>query len=155
MNTPETPTTTPDKAPGSELEMLIDGTMMTVSFRTSEPGQIAQTERVKVRKIPICDMDELGRGFGKAKQEVSIYCGKAVEWVERLDDDSFAAAMSEGRRLNFTSFKKWFQWQQDTLDAMGQGAALQPILKDALEKLLPQQDGKSGAKSVSGNRSNS
>lgn len=133
----ETPT--PETTPKSELEMLMDGTNMTVSFKTTEPDQKAQTERVKVRKIPICDMDELGKGFGNFKKEVAVYCNKAIEWVERLDDESFSAVMSEGRRLNFTSFQKWFQWQQDTLAAMGQGSALEPILKATLAKLLPEE----------------
>lgn len=130
----------------SDSEMLLDGKKLRVSFRDGSPEQ-----EVLVRKIPICDMDPLGRAFGKNLPEVCVYCDKPEEWVRNLSDDSFIAAMSEGRRLNFTSFKKWWEWQEQTLDALGQKEAGESLVAKVVAKLAEKQNagaGKSASASV-------
>lgn len=113
--------------------MLNDGTKIPVTFRDGK------TDRVKVRKIPICDMDDLGRSFGKNVAEAACYLDRDEAFVKTLDDDSFAAVFEEGRRLNFTSFRKWWAWQEQTLQALGQSGGRDDLVNKVIEKMTQRQ----------------
>jgi hypothetical protein len=123
----------------SEITDLMDGEKLTVSFRQPKGVEVKPDEEIFVRRIPICDMDGLGKAWGKPKAEVAIYTDRPADWVARLSEDSFIAVMNKGRQLNFTSFQTWFRWQADTLKAMGQGGVLDKVLGDAMEKLKAEQ----------------
>lgn len=107
----------------NEMVEILDGQMIEVKFRDAAK----LSERLKVRRIPICDIDQLARVFGQnPAQETTAYIEKDVAFVKSLSDDSFVEVYELGRKLNFPSCEKWFAWQEQTLRAMhpGQGAGL-------------------------------
>lgn len=145
-----------DTPGASDSEMLLDGKMIPVTFRPVAKGQPPTPGmEIKVRKIPICDMEPLGRAFGKNLPEVACYLDRDEEFVRTLSDESFIAAMSEGRRLNFMSFKKWWEWQEQTLDALGQKEAGESLVAKVVEKLTAANQKAQAAKSASASAASS
>lgn len=135
-----TPTALPNG--GTEFERVIDGTIAPLTFLRPDPdkpGDVkAVTENVKVKKISIQNMMPLAKAWGKYSEEVALYIGRTVEEVALLDESSFETAMSEGRRLNFTSFEKWYRWQRETLQALGQGQAAEAAIQNAVTDVVRQ-----------------
>lgn len=126
-----------------ELETMLDGVFHDLTRTVDVPAESGKggttqlvTERVKVRKISIQKMDMLGKAWGKMQQEVCVYIDKDIEYVEQLTEESFIAAMSEGRRLNFPSYQKWFAWQQQTAEALGNTEVMQKAMSAAVEAAL-------------------
>lgn len=119
----------------SDLVRLLDGKKIPGQLRATEEGKAPQDIELFVRKIPICDMETLGRVWGKYKMEVAVYVDRDVNFAQSLSDETFGAVLEEGRRLNFTSFEKWFSWQQETLRAMGEGSDAQALVQQVLEKV--------------------
>lgn len=117
--------------PEKQFEILAGGTEVIVHYKAG-----GDAERIKVRKIAIRDIGKLADVLGKEDQEVAFYCGKDLEWVELLHDDSFEALIEEGRRLNFTRYTKWAKRQMDLLKAMGQDGKLQRIFDEATDKAV-------------------
>lgn len=121
--------------PANELAMLLDGTKLPGKLRPKAEGEQPQDVDLFVRKIPICDMDCLARSWGKYKAEVATYLDRDMNFAQSLTDESFAAVLEEGRRLNFTSFEKWFKWQGQTLEALGQSQNTNEIVQQVFQKL--------------------
>lgn len=117
----------------NEITDLMDGVKLPVSFK-AKPGETPKTAEIFVRRIPICDMEGLSKAWGKPKFEVAIYCDQPLQWVETLSEDSFIEVMDKGRQLNFTSYAKWFGWQMQTMQALGQGDAMGEIMKEVTAK---------------------
>ena len=107
-----------EAAAKAELENIIDGVKIPVRHRKTGPNQSPLNEEILVRKIPICDLDPLGRAFGSYPKEVAVYADKDEAWAKSLDDESFEAVLEEGRRLNFHKLEKWFKWQDATVKAI-------------------------------------
>ncbi len=99
--------------PNQEIETMHDGVMMTIALVGGT------TERVKVRKVPLREMDLLAAAWGRQPAEIAVYCDKPAEWVEKLSDDGWLAIMREGRRLNKSPFKEWFGFQNEAMSALG------------------------------------
>lgn len=124
----------------NDLEMFLDGIELEVEL-WPEDGPRDKTakrtkETVKVRKVSIQAMAPLGSAWGKPPAEVAVYCDRDPSWVLRLTDESFIKAMSEGRRLNFTSLQNWLAWQTQTLQALGKSDNLDQIIQVAVAKVL-------------------
>lgn len=85
--------------------------------------QDGRKELVRIRKVPIRSMDRLAKVWGQPAKEVAVYADKDSAWVESLTDDSFEAVMEGGRGLNFSSFRKWYRWAEQSLEAVGQDVA--------------------------------
>lgn len=118
-----------------QITDLLDGAKLSVTMKAKPgPGQVATTEEVFVRRIPICDMDVLSGAWGTPKKEVAVYCDQPAAWVDKLSDDSFIAVMDKGRQLNFTSYAKHFAWQMQTMEALGQKDAMSALMKDIAAK---------------------
>lgn len=122
----------------NEMEMLLDYVDVPVKFR-AQPNTEPVTGSVRIQKIPICDMEPLGRAFGKYLNEVMCYTGKDEAFVRSLTDESFGEVLEKGRQLNFTSFKKWWAWQDQTLEALGQSEAKDDLVARVVAKLADQQ----------------
>lgn len=118
----------------SDVENLIDGKHVPVKFAPKQ-GQKQAEGSIFVRRIPIFDMDPLGRVFGKIAAEAALYCDKDEAWIRSLSEESFAEVLTTGRQLNFTSFKKWYQWQEETLDALGQGEDRDKLIQKVVAEL--------------------
>ena len=141
METPETKV--------NETENLIDGKKLSITFRDGSTGT------AHVRKIPICDMDDLGRSFGKNAAECAVYLGRDEAFARTLDDESFAAVFEEGRRLNFPSFRKWWAWQEQTLEALGQKDGRDDLVNKVVQKMTERQLAAEVGKSRSASASSS
>jgi len=94
------------------LTTLLDGREIEVTHCDGS------TERVKVRKIPIRRLSEFAGAWGRPEKEAPFYADRSPHWTESLTDDSFAELMDVGRELNFASFKRWFRWQVQSLEAV-------------------------------------
>lgn len=132
----------PTAAPaGSDIAILQDGTFLNLQFLSGE-GDTKQIEtvEVKIRKVPLRNMDKLARAWGTPEKEMQIYTDMPADTINRLSDESFAAAFEEGRRLNRPFFKRWFGWQQETLEAVGQAPRIDALVDEVKKSLL---DGKS------------
>lgn len=116
-----------------ELETILDGSFLDLRF--IQDG-VEKTERIKCRKISIQKMDVLGKVWGRMQLEVACYIDRPVEFVESLTDQSFEAAMSEGRRLNFPSFKTWFGWQTETAQALGNSDLMKSAMSLAVSEAI-------------------
>lgn len=124
------------KSKSSEIENLIDGKIITVTYNAKKAKESgAKGEEIRVRKIPIFDMEPLGRTFGKFVGEVALYAERDEAWARSLDEESFGAVLEEGRKLNFTSFKKWWAWQEQTLDGLGQKEDQDKLISRVIEQL--------------------
>lgn len=110
--------TKPEAAARAELENIIDGVKVPVTYRRKTQEEPPRTEEILVRKIPICDLDPLGRAFGSYPKEVAVYAERDEAWAKTLTDESFVAVLEEGRRLNFHKLEKWFGWQDATVKAI-------------------------------------
>jgi len=119
------------EARAAQLETVLDGAEHTLVFAD------AREETVRIRKIPIRHLSRLGLVWGNEPAEVALYCDKSAAWVDQLTDASFELAVEEGRRLNFTSFEKWFKRQGQVLQAMGQMPAIEKVIKEAMDTINP------------------
>lgn len=131
------------KGPPPESELLNDGTKVPVTFRDGTTG------KVKVRKIPICDMDDFGRAFGRNVAEVACVTESDEAFAKTLNDESFVAVFEEGRRLNFPSFKKWWAWQEQTLEALGQSGGRDDLVNKVIDRMTQKQIDAAAQKSPS------
>lgn len=113
------------------LTDVLDGEMVTVSFR--DPSTMPLT--LKVRRIPIFDMEGLSKAWGKVKQEAALYVARDDAFVSSLTDESFSVVFEKGRQLNFISYQKWFGWQQETLKALGQGMDSEGLVSKVVASL--------------------
>jgi hypothetical protein len=116
------------RTPKEVSETLQDGNQMRVTFE--DPARAP--EWVRVRKIPRNEFVHLADAIMNAVHdeypEAACYCGKTPEWAQALTDESFEAVMQEGRRLNFSRFRSWFERRQDVLNlAKVQAPALKKI----------------------------
>lgn len=102
-------------SPQEVQETLQDGTKIQVTFDT--PDIETPPEWVKVRKCPRGDFVEFaGALLGHDEiAEAAFYIEKTPAYVNSLSDESFEAVMQEGRRLNFTRFRSWFERKQQLL----------------------------------------
>lgn len=122
-----------------ELENIIDGVKIPVTYRRKTAQDVPTTEEILVRKIPICDLDPLGRAFGTYSKEVAVYAERDEVWAKSLSDESFEAVLEEGRRLNFHKLEKWFGWQDATVKAINSSgldsnAVVQEVQRKMAEK---------------------
>jgi hypothetical protein len=140
---PEGTVPAPASAKG-ELETILDGTFLEL---TRIESGLSITDRVKVRKISIQKMDVLGKAWGKMQQEVCCYIDRPLDYVESLTEESFIAAMSEGRRLNFPSFAIWFKWQSETAQALGNSDLMQKAMSLAVVEAVKGIDSRPSPKS--------
>lgn len=125
--------------PTNEVAMLLDGTKLPGKLRPKAEGKAPEEIDLFVRKIPICDMECLARVWGKYTAEVATYLERDMNFVKTLSDETFTAVLEEGRRLNFTSFEKWFSWQGQTLKALGQQQDTNEIVQAVFQKLGEQK----------------
>jgi hypothetical protein len=96
---------------GNQLERLLDGTFANLTFQ-NKGGASPEVRRTKIRKISLQRMDGLSAAWGKPFQEVKLYLDVADDaTIDQLTEDSFSLVLEEGRRLNFTSFEKWYAWE--------------------------------------------
>lgn len=105
--------------PQRDFETLNDGAHATVMFSNSD-----DIEGVKVRKLPIRRMSELGMVWGREEQEIALYVerheGKVDSaWLESLTDESWNTLIEEGRRVNFTRFAAYLKRHKQAMKAMG------------------------------------
>lgn len=126
-----------------ELENLIDGKVIDVKKTDGS------TEKMRVRKIPIFDMEPLGRTFGKYVGEAALYLGTDEKFVRTLTEDSFGTVIEEGRKINFPSFKRWWGWQEQTLDGLGERENQDALISRVVDNL------RKADQSASGNASSS
>jgi len=115
-----------------EFETLYDGTDLTLMTKTREVSV------VKVRKLPVIEMPRLGLVFDDEAREIALYCGQSPEWAAGLDDDSFEAAIEEGRRLNFPHFAKWQARRAQARELLNtkQNSEMMKRLEPMMEKIL-------------------
>jgi hypothetical protein len=91
------------------------------------------TTELFVRKVPLRQMDSLGRAWGKIEEEFEVYTGKKPE---EFTSESVLSAVQEGRRLNFTCFEKWLNISLQTLKPFGgTGLDLESLLQKAAESV--------------------
>lgn len=137
---------TKEAAARAELENIIDGVKLPVTYRRKAAGEAAKTEEILVRKIPICDLDPLGRAFGTYAKEVAVYADKDEAWAKSLEDESFSAVLEEGRRLNFHKLEKWFKWQDATVKAINSsGLDSNAVVQEVQKKLAAGQQSPSAS----------
>lgn len=118
-----------------EFEVLNGGTQIEVSFREDQKTkETPPNEIIKIRKVPIRDMQSLARAWGQEDKEIPVYTQRSTEWTQTLTDESWEAVMEEGRRLNEAPFGRWFARQTKALEAMNQSSAVKAAIQQALLK---------------------
>ena len=119
-------TATAEHQQKSSIEILLDGNEITVTKQNKE------VELVHVRKISMRHIQRVGRAIGKGEaEEIELYTEKPPEWVDSLTDESFEAALKEGRRLNFTQGVGWLLRQNQFMSLMSDS----PEVKDLVTKV--------------------
>ena len=119
------------------LSAVLDGTSIDVQHVDG-----ALTKDLRIRKIPLRDLPKLGRVWGNEADEVALYADKTPAWVEKLTEESFEAAIEEGRRLNFQSFKRYFARQSQVIEALGQNPAITEMLSKVAKDLAASESQK-------------
>jgi hypothetical protein len=109
-----------------EFEILNDGSQVEVTYISG------LKEVVKIRKVPIRDMQSLARAWGQEDKEIPVYTQRPAEWAQTLIDESWEAVMEEGRRLNADPFGRWFSRQTKALEVMGKTSAVSKIVEQAM-----------------------
>lgn len=104
--------------PQQEFETLNGGAQVPVKLEDGEE------EMVLCRKLPIREMAALGQAWTKEVSEMKLYVRRnggevTNEWLDKLTDESWAALIKEGRRVNFLRFSAFFERQRLALTAMG------------------------------------
>lgn len=128
--------------PENHFEILADGSMVPVTFRSNESGKpVREREIVKVKKLGMAEMPLLAEVITHEANEIALLTGKDTAWVKDLDDDSFEALIEEGRRLNFTRFSKFWKRRMDLLAAMGQKGVLDAAMRKATDALASKASG--------------
>ena len=116
-------------------EILYGGVDVTVHAVVpgAEPGTAAiKAETVKVRKLPLGELQHMGSAMADPLREAALYTGRKAEEIETWDTDSVLQVVTEGRRLNTKSFKAWFELQKQNAELMG--VDLNQVVSQAVEK---------------------
>jgi hypothetical protein len=103
-------------------EILFGGAEIEVVMADSDTRTLNK-RRVKVRKIPLKAMAELGAVYGTdIEAEALVYLNPsdrpAINSVYKLVDDSLLAIVAKGRELNEKSFATWFELQAQAAEMM-------------------------------------
>ncbi len=96
------------------LETLLDGREVEV-VHVAKPGESPLRELVRVRKVPLRQMQRLAEVWCQPEKEVPFYVGRDAAWLETITDESFERVMDTGRELNLPFFEKWLHWQRQAV----------------------------------------
>lgn len=102
-------------------EILYGGVDVTVYAVVSDAPNKGRVEEstVKVRKLPLGELQHLGAAMTSPTAEAVLYTGRKLEQVETWDSESVLEVVTQGRRLNAKSFKAWFEIQKQNAELMG------------------------------------
>jgi len=114
-----------------QLETILGGAEIPVTYTDG------RTEHIRIRKIPLRDMPRLAQVFAQdMAEEAAFYAQRDPAWIGTLTDESFAAVFEEGRRLNFTLFRTWFQGKTQELELMGKQPQLTKLIQGAVAEVM-------------------
>ena len=111
-----------------EFEILAGGVTVEVTYISG------LKETIKVRKVPIRDMQSLAMAWGQEHKEIPVYTQRPSEWIETLADESWELIMEEGRRLNAGPFERWFLRATKALEVQGRTPAVKAVIDEALNQ---------------------
>lgn len=87
-----------------EFEILNGGAEIEVTLNDG------RTEKVKVLDIPVRRRAEIGEAIGRGEtEEVQLYTGRKLDWIDSLTPESFDKIIEEGHRLNLTKGTAWLK----------------------------------------------
>lgn len=100
-----------------ELITIMGGVELEVSFRNN-----GQNETVKVRQIPISQIQKFVMALTNEAEAIELYCDKPKGWADTLTIESANAVADKGQELNIPFFAAWFQrqmkWRESQLPGM-------------------------------------
>jgi hypothetical protein len=114
--------------PNDTITILAGGKQVDVAYLDGK------TETALVRKIPIRELHELGKAWGKEGEEIDLYCDKPEGWSATLTDESYEQVIETGRELNAGPFERWYARQQQALKMAG--INLQDVVEKAASSVL-------------------
>jgi hypothetical protein len=89
-----------------ELITIAGGVEMEVSFQNN-----GSSERVKIRQIPISQLQNFILTMGNEAAAIELYCDKPKGWADTLTMESASAVADKGQELNLPFFAAWFRRQ--------------------------------------------
>ncbi len=98
----------------NEITTIYDGQDIEVTL------QNGTRETVKVRKVPLRQLQLLGSAWGREGDEIRIYTQKTDAWVDTLSEESFEEIINIGRNLNEGPFAKWVKRNSRALSVLGE-----------------------------------
>lgn len=88
------------------MATLLGGSELTV---TRHDGT---TEMVRVRALPVNELQKLAERLDDEPAQVELYCSKPAGWALELCRDSYEKVVIEGEALNNDFFMRWLQRQR-------------------------------------------
>jgi len=84
--------------------------------------QDGSKETVKVRQIPISQMQKFALAIGNEAELIALYCDKTKEWADSLTVESANAVADKGQEINLPFFAAWFRRQAKWRESQTPGA---------------------------------
>jgi hypothetical protein len=89
-----------------ELITIAGGVEMEVAYQTNGDKEI-----VKVRQIPISQIQTFIFAMTDEAASIELYCDKPKGWADTLSTESASAIADKGQELNLPFFAAWFRRQ--------------------------------------------
>lgn len=99
----------------SELAKLVGGVELDIEYLDGRP------ERVKVRHLPMRQMERYLEIFNNEAACVELFCDREKGWADTLSPDSYGAIADKGQELNLPLFQNWFRRLKARSEAMNPG----------------------------------
>lgn len=106
---------TPQTNGTTDLALVMGGEELDVSYLDG------QTERVKVRLMPIKRMGDYLSAIADEEKSIELFCGKPTGWAETLTPVSQLALYSKGQALNLPLFETWYPEFQKRTEVLRPG----------------------------------
>ncbi len=101
----------------SSLTTLVGGEDLTAILKDGT------SEAVKVRELPIRDLQKAVMSMGDDAKLIEIYCDKPSGWADRLQLRSALDILAAGNRVNEPFFVEYIQAKNDQLSRIAPGLA--------------------------------
>jgi hypothetical protein len=115
METPDVDAT-PSSRPDNELITISGGVELEVTHLDGSK------ETVKVRQIPISQIQKFALAMGNEAELIALYCDKPKDWTDSLKLESANAVADKGQEINLPFFAAWYRRQAKWRESQTPGA---------------------------------
>ena len=130
----------------TELEIVNGGAEVPVKFKGTPADPSPSERQMFIRIVPARSLRGLALAWGQEEKEIAIYLGlkeaESEAVLDTLHPDGWETVMTEGRRLNFTSFAKWQERSREAVRAINGGESEQGLVAAVVRELGKTEEGR-------------